>query len=558
MRRWIVLFLVLSLPGASLTDNLDYQELSKERTFLFRDFPLSKERLRYILSVFEPFYSYPFGLEREISYIQTLLRKGRFEKAIKKLEELRRRSPESKEVLLLLGDLYFYRGDFSSARQIYLEFLKLSPEHKEIAYQALEASIKNFEYKEALRIIDKYFPEEDFFILERKAEIYVYLNQIPRAIAVLKKGIKKFGYKDFYYFLGKLYKLKKAFPSAWHCFQKAFEEGSIRSLLELSRIAQYKGDYQEAINYLKKFIELKGENNFLLSKLAVLYTLSGKYGEAKSILKRILKDEPENEFARVFLSLLYSEEAQLDRSLFILLEGAYGGIDYPEFYTLICTYFIQEGYLGKNFGEHLKSLKLEEIEDEELLITGGIFFLKRKDYPQAQSFFSRAFKLNPLNPRLFFYLGVLNFYLKDYASSEYYFRRSLELSEEVNPQAFNFLSNIYLIRGQFSRAKSYIQRALREEPENGFFWDTLGWVYYKKGEYQQARVYLERALQLLSKQSKDDSEIREHLGDVYISLRKIKEARIQYLRAYELAEDEGRKSLLKEKLRVSAFNPFNR
>jgi tetratricopeptide (TPR) repeat protein len=50
------------------------------------------------------------------------------------------------------------------------------------------------------------------------------------------------------------------------------------------------------------------------------------------------------------------------------------------------------------------------------------------------------------------------------------------------------------------------------EPENGAFRDSLGWAYFKLGDLDEAIVELERAAELMP----SDSEIREHLGEVYL------------------------------------------
>ena len=56
-----------------------------------------------------------------------------------------------------------------------------------------------------------------------------------------------------------------------------------------------------------------------------------------------------------------------------------------------------------------------------------------------------------------------------------------------------------------------MKRALKEEPFNGGYIDSLGWVYYKQNRLQEAEAKLREALQ----RDAHDPTILSHLGDVY-------------------------------------------
>jgi Flp pilus assembly protein TadD len=55
-----------------------------------------------------------------------------------------------------------------------------------------------------------------------------------------------------------------------------------------------------------------------------------------------------------------------------------------------------------------------------------------------------------------------------------------------------------------------VQRALKEDPDNGAYLDSLGWAYFRRGNLDEAEKYLVAAV----KQLPDNSEIQEHLGDL--------------------------------------------
>ena len=63
-------------------------------------------------------------------------------------------------------------------------------------------------------------------------------------------------------------------------------------------------------------------------------------------------------------------------------------------------------------------------------------------------------------------------------------------------------------------AVDIIKIALKKEPENGAYLDSLGWTYFKMGKNELARIELEKAVKFES----ESWEIQDHLGDVYLKI----------------------------------------
>jgi Tfp pilus assembly protein PilF len=59
-----------------------------------------------------------------------------------------------------------------------------------------------------------------------------------------------------------------------------------------------------------------------------------------------------------------------------------------------------------------------------------------------------------------------------------------------------------------------VQRALKEEPFNGAYLDSMGWIYYKQNKLEDAESTLRKALE----HDAHDPTIHSHLGDVYAKL----------------------------------------
>jgi Tfp pilus assembly protein PilF len=73
-------------------------------------------------------------------------------------------------------------------------------------------------------------------------------------------------------------------------------------------------------------------------------------------------------------------------------------------------------------------------------------------------------------------------------------------------------------------ALAMIQKAVRLEPTNYAYLDSLGWAYYRLGQYTQAEDNLRRAIS----RGANDPTVHDHLGDVYEKTGRLKLAAAQW------------------------------
>ena len=90
-----------------------------------------------------------------------------------------------------------------------------------------------------------------------------------------------------------------------------------------------------------------------------------------------------------------------------------------------------------------------------------------------------------------------------------------------------------------------IKKALKIDPDNGYFLDTLGWVEYKRNNFISAVYFLEKSVSLLPK----SAEVLDHLGDCYFMLNRKQEAVFEWNKAIKYETDKNVIKKIKEKIR---------
>jgi Flp pilus assembly protein TadD len=145
--------------------------------------------------------------------------------------------------------------------------------------------------------------------------------------------------------------------------------------------------------------------------------------------------------------------------------------------------------------------------------------------------------LEPDNYSAYSLLGMLYDELKIYIKCDSLYEKALTYYPD-NPLFLNNYAYSLSERGErLEYALEMATRAVKAEPDNSAYQDTIGWIYYMLGRYNMALVHIKRSVE----QQDDSSVVNEHLGDVYLKLGDLQQARNQWERALEL--DSGNERL---------------
>jgi tetratricopeptide (TPR) repeat protein len=109
--------------------------------------------------------------------------------------------------------------------------------------------------------------------------------------------------------------------------------------------------------------------------------------------------------------------------------------------------------------------------------------------------------------------------------------------DSKDPSVNNDLGYLYADQGiNLPHAQEMIKIALKSDPENVAYLDSMGWVLFKLGKLEEARKYLERAA---ASPGGGDGTIAEHLGDCYSKMNLPDKAKESWKRALKEGKDDA-------------------
>lgn len=247
---------------------------------------------------------------------------------------------------------------------------------------------------------------------------------------------------------------------------------------------------------------------------------------------------PDSYLTRFRLGAHYARMGLLDEALEHLAQvSVLNPEDIQSRYILALIYSAQKKFdlAAAEYEIILKNLATESPENVNLFFYLGQLYYAQFQYDKAIAQFLKILEKNPKNVEMRNFIGALYVELKQDNQAIAMFKEVLNM-EPDNDMALNSLGYIYAEQGNnLDEAMTLVKRAIAIVPDSAAYLDSLGWVYYKQGRYQEALDTLFQAQKKIK-----DPIILEHIGDVYLALKKNSEAKEYWKRAYELRPSESR------------------
>ena len=275
------------------------------------------------------------------------------------------------------------------------------------------------------------------------------------------------------------------------------------------------GQADQAESVLRELQERAPRNSAAVSRLAELYLRSGRIPEASRQLEALRKIDPANPVTYYFLGVVALEEKQFERARnhferAILINPGLEPAHTDLAVALLSLLRPEEAVnvLDRARKEVPPSFRIEYLS--------GVARSQLKRFDQALEAYSAAEKLGSTNQppltdhRFYFQVGALLEQKGDETKSIEYLEKALELKPDYD-DALNHLGYMWAEKGKnLPKARAMIEQALKAEPENPAYMDSMGWVLFKLGKHSEALDWLLKARQRMTE---PDATVLDHVGD---------------------------------------------
>lgn len=426
---------------------------------------------------------------------QLLLDEGKSDEAVSLLVQMTEQSP-SPVLLDLLGDAYTQTHDLAKAEQAYRKAVELDPSelsHQRGLGQTLLAEEK---YADALKVYQKLADvmPDDSDVYMRIAQIYRELHQLDKAEENLVKARQYApGSLDVMYNEAMLYEAQGRFEDAIRVLSDAVTgikgQSSVlpsrrRSLAvlyqQLGQLYRDAGNYQAAVYTYEELGHL-GDDEDRRARILLIETYRGAKDLPKALQtgKEAIAKYPNDPAVKTSNALLLGENGQTDEAVKILRTQLQGSnIDRDTYLNIAQVYERAKRYKeAEESARAAEQLPGDPKEKEMVWFLLGAIYERQKFFDKAEEEFKKALAANPKSG------AVLNYY--------------------------GYMLGDLGIR--LDEAQAMVQAALKDDPYNGAYLDSLGWIYYKQNRLGDAETTLRKAVE----REAHDPTIHAHLGEVY-------------------------------------------
>ena len=336
-----------------------------------------------------------------------------------------------------------------------------------------------------------------------------------------------------------------------------YADGGQTSAASRQQVAQY---LKDAITHLEQASASTLASDLVMNfTLGRLYMRAGTPEKAVVALTRVVTQNPGSVQARLLLAQAHAVTKDLPAAI-AALEVIVD--EEPRVAAALGQYQEQAGLLREAAATYTKALAVQptsrELKSRRIAALYGA-----RDFTAAASFAGDAKRQHPedarfprLEARALFDAGdkvggvsVLEAAAKTfprdtptlYALADIYrdagratdaeqALRQVLVIEPANPNALNYLGYLLAMRGdKLDEAVQLVRKALEAEPDNGAYLDSLGWALFKRGDLVEAQKYLDAAANRMP----HNSEVQDHLGDVFARQGRVDDAIAAWTRALE-------------------------
>lgn len=277
------------------------------------------------------------------------------------------------------------------------------------------------------------------------------------------------------------------------------------------------------------------------AKLATIYLRGSNNSRAREHLEAMLRDDPTNPQVYYYLGRIAYDAKQPAEAVDYFRKALVLSPDFEEAWFYLAVAQLAANQVSDALAT-LEKARQKTPGNFDLELWTGLAFSEQKAYRQAVRHFTeaeviaKATEPTRLTHEFYFQAGAACERSGDHAQAARHFERCLEIKPDW-PQALNYLGYMWAEDGtNLVKARELIEKAVRAEPKNGAYLDSLGWVLFKLGQLKEGLALVLKAVEV---STQPDPTEYEHLGDIYAALEQPAKAREAWAKSLSLEPNDA-------------------
>ncbi|NCD24531.1 MAG: tetratricopeptide repeat protein [Deltaproteobacteria bacterium] len=457
-------------------------------------------------------------------------RATRFDDAHQILKDGLRIFPDAQVLLLTLAKTYAAQGRFDDAVLTLDDYLEKHPDLVELVHEAAAYRIEQRNYADAvdrLMAIPKGKVTTVTGFLLGKA--FFGLGLYDRAIEHFEKVVETDPeYFDAWVEMALTYEAIKNYVDAERIFAELHETGADNPQI-IFRLVDLNLKLNNPDKALAYVLQAQDDQTLAL-EAANLFLNQDFYDHAAQLLDPLAAQTPIPVNALFYLAVLEYEGREDAAKARAYLEAIPEGHAHHERAMIFRVHLLfQDGEKDAAKELCLLGMKLYPAQVDFPVLLAEIHE-HAKHYDQSLDVLLKAASAWPGNSAITYRLGLVHDKMGDHDQAMVMMEKTISLNPE-HADALNYLGYTLADQGRdLERAVVLIENAIRVEPDNGYFIDSLAWVYFKQKKIRQAWQEIKRAVRF----APEDPVIWEHYGDIAAAMHFPGEARKGYTKSVRL------------------------
>jgi tetratricopeptide (TPR) repeat protein len=274
--------------------------------------------------------------------------------------------------------------------------------------------------------------------------------------------------------------------------------------------------------------------------LTEIYLRGSDHKRAIEQLQAILRGDPTNPQAYYYLGRMAMEEKKFAEAADYFSKALLLSPELESGYYFLAMAQIDLNHTSEALAT-LDRARQKFPQSFALEFYTAVAFSKQKAYTEALQHFvtaeviAKATDPKLLNEGFYFQLGAAYERKGDLTQAEEYFHKSLSLSPNF-VEAMNYLGYMWAEHDmKLDQARELIEKAVKAEPKNAAFLDSLAWVLFKQKHPKEALPYALKAAEL---SEEADATLYDHIGDIYAALNQLEKAREAWRKSLTVEKSE--------------------